>query len=188
LEANHRQHGPAEIATSSVRPGAAVSLRCDEHVKIYGSLHARIPMVTPDDQRAIQEENAKDDERFWDVMRDMNASMVEGQKALIAAAKAKITEFEPSVAESTARHEAAKDRLEKIRRGESVAGGLGKPLDYRQFVAILKEAGWTPSNMRHAELLATLSDAEFEAAAAALSGGWWGEPRGSVRNLVCGAG
>src|SRR5208282_3009701 len=37
----------------------------DQHGKIYGALHARIPMATPDDQRAVQEENAKDDEQFW---------------------------------------------------------------------------------------------------------------------------
>ena len=35
-----------------------------EHGKIYGALHARIPMVTPDEQRAVQEGNFKDDERF----------------------------------------------------------------------------------------------------------------------------
>jgi hypothetical protein len=44
-----------------------------EHGKIYGALHARIPMVTPDEQRAVQEGNFKDDERFWDTMRDLNA-------------------------------------------------------------------------------------------------------------------
>ena len=59
----------------------------EEHGKIYGALHARIPMVTPDDQRAIQEENAKDDERFWDTMHDVNVGMVEGHKALIATAE-----------------------------------------------------------------------------------------------------
>jgi len=26
----------------------------EEHAKIYGALHTRIPMVTPDEQRAIQ--------------------------------------------------------------------------------------------------------------------------------------
>ena len=31
----------------------------DDQAKIYGALHARIPMVTPDEQRAIQEENAR---------------------------------------------------------------------------------------------------------------------------------
>jgi hypothetical protein len=45
-------------------------------------------MATPDDQRAIQEENAKDDERFWDALRDLGESMIEGHKGLIAAAEA----------------------------------------------------------------------------------------------------
>src|SRR5271170_2921987 len=58
----------------------------DDHAKIYAALHARIPMVTPDEQRAIQEENAKNDERFWDTTRDLNASHIEGHKALIALA------------------------------------------------------------------------------------------------------
>jgi hypothetical protein len=37
-------------------------VRPDEHAKIYGALHARIPMVTVDEQRAVQEENAKGDD------------------------------------------------------------------------------------------------------------------------------
>ena len=93
-------------------------VRPDEHGKIYGALHAHIPMVTPDEQRAIQEENAKDDERFWEAMRDMDASMVEGHKALIVTAEAKIAEVAPKVAKAAERRETAKDRLEKIRRGE----------------------------------------------------------------------
>ena len=46
----------------------------DDQPKIYSALHARIPMVTADEQRAVQEENAKDDERFWGAIRDLNAS------------------------------------------------------------------------------------------------------------------
>ena len=61
----------------------------DEHERIYAALHARIPMVTPDEQRAVQEENAKDDERFWELMRDLNAADAEGHKLLIASAEAK---------------------------------------------------------------------------------------------------
>ena len=37
----------------------------DDQAKVYAALHARIPMVTPDEQRAIQEANAEGDERFW---------------------------------------------------------------------------------------------------------------------------
>ena len=36
----------------------------DDQAKVYAALHARIPMVTPDEQRAIQEANAEGDERF----------------------------------------------------------------------------------------------------------------------------
>jgi hypothetical protein len=111
----------------------------DAHAKIYAALHARIPMVTPDEQRAIQEENAKEDERFWDTLRDLNASSIEGRKALIAKAEAKNAEQAPLVAQAAERAEVAKSRLEKIRRGETVAGGLGKRLDVE---AMLKAAGF----------------------------------------------
>ena len=47
-------------------------------------------MVTADEQRAVQEENAKDDERFWEVMRDIGASSIEGHKALISSAETKV--------------------------------------------------------------------------------------------------
>jgi hypothetical protein len=43
---------PARLAKLGNRVGP------DDHAKIYGALHARIPMVTPDEQRALQEENA----------------------------------------------------------------------------------------------------------------------------------
>jgi hypothetical protein len=62
----------------------------DEHAKILGALHGRIPMVTPENIRAVQEESFADDERFWDTMRDMNASHIEGLKGHIALAESKI--------------------------------------------------------------------------------------------------
>jgi hypothetical protein len=37
-------------------------VRPDDQAKVYASLHARIPMVTPDEQRVIQEANAEGDE------------------------------------------------------------------------------------------------------------------------------
>jgi hypothetical protein len=131
----------------------------DEQAKIYGALHARIPMVTAEEQQAIQEENAKDDERFWDTMRDLNASHIEGYKAHIALAEAKIAEMAPEVAKAAEKVEVARNRLEKLRRGEDVAGGLGKPFDTR---AALLAAGFAPSFLRRCELMASLTTAEFE--------------------------
>src|SRR5262245_2847905 len=41
--------------------------------KILGEVHARIPMVTPDEQRALQLENARTEERFWSDLHGMHA-------------------------------------------------------------------------------------------------------------------
>jgi hypothetical protein len=134
----------------------------DEHAKIYGALHARIPMVTPDDQRAIQAENAADDERFWDAVADLSASNVEGHKALIAKAEATVAEESARATQAAERVEAARDRLARLKRGEAVAGGLGKRMDVE---AMFKAAGLTPSDIRRIELSAqaNLTDAEFDA-------------------------
>lgn len=129
---------PERLARLGNRVGA------DEHARIYPALRARIPMVTPDEQRAIQEENAKDDERFWDAMRDMNAASVGGHKALIATAEATIAALAPKSEEAAERAQAAKERLERLKHGESVAGGLGKRIDIE---AMFKAAGITPRQM-----------------------------------------
>ena len=55
---------PARLERLSNRIGSD-----DARPKIYGALHARIPMVTPDEQRTMQLENAEDDERMWDALR-----------------------------------------------------------------------------------------------------------------------
>jgi hypothetical protein len=144
---------PSRLASLGNRLGP------DEHPKIYEALHARIPMVTPDEQRAIQEENAKDDERVWDTLLDLNASHIEGHKALIATVEAKIAEMAPEVERAAERVEVARNRLEKLKRGEDVADGLGKPPD---IVAVLKAAGWTPSMMRRGRLLNSLTETEFK--------------------------
>jgi hypothetical protein len=135
----------------------------DEHENIIGALHSRIPMVTQEDIRAVQEESFKDDERFWDTMRDMNASHIEGHKGLIAAAEAKIAEMAPEVAKAAEKVEVARSKREKLKRGESVAGGLGKKFDV---AAAMKAAGFTPSMMRRMRLNGALSEAQFDAAVA----------------------
>jgi hypothetical protein len=128
----------------------------DDQAKVYAALHARIPMV-------IQEENAEDDERFWDTMRDIGASSVEGHKALIARAEAVIAKEGPRVAEAAEKVEAAKSRLEKLKRGEDVAGGLGKPFDVER---ALKAESFTERDLRRMRLLASLTEIEMKQARA----------------------
>ena len=96
-------------------------------------------------------------------MRDMGIASVEEHRALIARAETKIAEQAPKAAEAGERAQAAKDRLERIRRGESVPGGLGKPFDVR---AALKAAGFTERDHRRCELLASLTEAEMKPASA----------------------
>jgi hypothetical protein len=134
-------------------------LAASEHAKIIGALHARIPMVTPDDQRAIQEENAKDEERFWDAMRDLGAATIEGHKGQIATGEAAIAEAAPHVATATENVERAKDRLKRLQRGETVTGGLGKRMDMD---ALFERAGFTKRALRRCRLMADLTPDELE--------------------------
>jgi hypothetical protein len=133
----------------------------EDIAKLYAALHARIPMVTADEQRAVQEENAESDERFWDAMHGMNASLAEGHKAHIVLAERKIADVAPEVAKAAESRDIAKKRLEKIRRGESVPGGLGKPVDVR---AAFRAAGWTTRDMDDAVLLHEVVEALGEEA------------------------
>jgi hypothetical protein len=135
----------------------------DEHAKIYGALHARVPMVTAEEQRAIQEANAEGDERFWGAMRDIGTASVKEHKVLNSRAEIKIAEHAAGAAEAGERAQAAKDRLERIRRGESVPGGLGKPFDAR---AALKAEGFTERDLRRMRLLASLTEPEMKQASA----------------------
>lgn len=50
--------------------------------------------------------------------------MIEGDKGLIAAAEAKNARLALLVADLTEKVERAKDRLDRLRRGETVGGGL----------------------------------------------------------------
>jgi hypothetical protein len=43
----------------------------EDQGKVLGAVHAKVPMVTADEQHALQLENAKADAPFWDRMADM---------------------------------------------------------------------------------------------------------------------
>jgi hypothetical protein len=101
----------AELPARLARLGNRVGF--EDHAKIYRALHARIPMVTPDEQRAVQEENAKDDERFWDAFRDLSASTAEEHKGLVKSAEAKIAEHAAKAAQAAEHAAAAKERLQR---------------------------------------------------------------------------
>jgi hypothetical protein len=127
--------------------------------KVLGEVHARIPMVTADEQRALQLENAEAEARFWSTFHDMNAEQVEGHKGLAALAERKIADGQSAAADAAAEAAVAKERVERIKRGENVEGGLGKPLTLEDYERILHEAGMTTSDIEHCVQVSQVCDA-----------------------------
>lgn len=83
-------------------------------------------MVTPDEQRALQLENAKADSDRWATIRDLNASTAADHEHVAAKANEVITKGKAQAADADSEVKAAQGRIEAIQRGETVEGGLGK--------------------------------------------------------------
>jgi hypothetical protein len=131
----------------------------DQYPKLYAALHARIAIVTPDEQRAAQEEYFADEAQISETMRDMAEGSIAGHKRVIAKAESAIAKAQPAAETFAADAAEARDRLDKLKRGESVSGGLGKRPDP---LGMFKAAGWTPREIKRAGRLATLTEEEFE--------------------------
>ena len=138
-------------------------------IKILAAIHARIPVVTVDEIRELQRQNAEADVKVWQAFEDL--ADAEGKKELAAPA-AQAEEQAKVAAKNVA---GAKDHLDKIAKGETLTGGLGKPLD---MVKILKDAGWTESELQYLR--------DFHEFCELLGGGdkaaikWFCEQRGKV--------
>ena len=142
--------------------GLANRIGDEDKKKIAAALRARIPPITDDDIRTVQRENAEADEKFWSGLHGMNADMAEGNKGLAAIASRKAAEAEAQAANAAAKAAVAKDRIERLAKGEDVKGGLGKPLTWVEGVKILKDAGWTDDDIRFSQEL-RLTEPEFDA-------------------------
>jgi hypothetical protein len=145
---------------------AALSNRigADDQAKIIGSIHARIPMVTIDEQRRLQRENAEADERFWAGLQEMSAGAAEGQRELAANASRKAAESEASAKDAADKAATAKERLARLAKGEDVSGGLHRPTPRKDLDRILMDAGWSADDIRFsAELAGLRGDTEFDA-------------------------
>jgi hypothetical protein len=136
---------------------AKLSNRVDAtmHGKVLGAVHARIPMVTLDEQRAKQLENTESDERFWAAQSDMYQATADDQKGLAATVAQAIASMQNAAADAAVKATAAKERAERIKKGEDVPGGLGKPLTYEDIERSFREAGMT-SDLRHIERVGEL--------------------------------
>jgi hypothetical protein len=123
--------------------------------KLLGDIHARVPMVTPEEQRALQLANAEADAQAWGTIADLHAGTVEGQEGVIASAERAKGAAAAEHAKAATHAAAAKDRVARIERGEDVAGGLGKPLT----MADVLKAGFTKVEIAHCIQVHEVSDA-----------------------------
>jgi Ni,Fe-hydrogenase III large subunit len=69
-------------------------------------------MVTADEQRALERENAEADARVWDNLQDMNAAMAEDLKGVATATSERIAAAETAAADAAANAAERKARIE----------------------------------------------------------------------------
>ena len=110
-----------------------LSNRVTDIGKVLGDVHARIPMVTPDEQRALQLENAEADQQFWGALSDLHQDMADSHGNLAAPAERAAANNRGAAETATKNAADAKERVERIKRGENVTGGLGKAQTYEDF-------------------------------------------------------
>jgi hypothetical protein len=114
--------------------------------KILVDVHARIPLASIDEQQALKLQNAEANERFWQNMRDLCEDQVNGQNQLAAIIDRSIADGQSGMEEAAAQSTIAKERIERLRKGEDVPDGLGKPLIRGDLIA---ELTLIASNVRH---------------------------------------
>jgi integrase len=109
---------------------AKLSNRIDAetHGKVLGAVHARVPMVTADEQVALQLENAKADARFWDTLADMHGATVQDHKGLAAPAERTAAEGEVERAKAAEHAARAKERVERNERVRATMRGIRRSL------------------------------------------------------------
>ena len=104
-------------------------------------------MTTIEEIRALQLENAETDERIWQGLAEMQTGQAEGNRQLATAAERKAAEAQTVAEQANTSAKAAKERIERLKRGEAVAGGLGKPINVER---LMREARMTAADIKRA--------------------------------------
>jgi hypothetical protein len=74
---------------------------------------------------------------------------------MIGAVERTVAEGEKAAADAGDHAAAAKGQIARIEKGETVSGGLGRPMTTEEIMAV---AGLSPSEIRHCRRLAALGD------------------------------
>lgn len=151
------------------------------YARVLGLIHARIPMATAEEQRSVQLANAEAEARNWEAIAGVFAADADDSKRLVATVEQTVADKRSAAKAAAEVANAAKDRIARIERGESVSGGLGKP---KEIAGALIEAGFTKAELRRMRRSAEFTAEDFEAILAekqrrARAASDW-LPRGSV--------
>jgi len=114
--------------------------------KLLGQVHARVPMPTIEEIGALQLENAEADERLWSGLQGLHEDSAAGQQQLRDTAEKAIAENQAAAEQAGKAAVAARERVERIKKGEPLAGGLQRPASVDEQS---KAAGFTDSHLRH---------------------------------------
>jgi hypothetical protein len=106
---------------------AKLGNRIADQTKLLKQVHARIPMVTPDERRALQLENAEASVERWDSLAEGHADMIDRHNRLIATVEGYRDQLVDLTATATEHVTKVKDRIGRLKRGEDVEGGLDRP-------------------------------------------------------------
>jgi hypothetical protein len=109
-------------------------------------------MVTVEEQRSLQREKAEADAGFWSTLQDLNANTAADHKEHAALATRAAAEAEARAKDAAEKAAAAKTRIDRLNKGETLTGGLGKPRVLTREDLI--KAGFTESDLRHCENIA----------------------------------
>jgi hypothetical protein len=141
-------------------PKLSNRIDAEAQAKILGNIYARIPMVTLDEMQQLKIENAEAEERVWSSIHAVHEEQVGGQKELMAEAERAIAGGSELMTKPAAQIADAKDRAERLRKGEDVPGGLAKPFTLEDFF----KAGFTKEELRRCDQMRDVCEAlGFEA-------------------------
>jgi hypothetical protein len=84
----------------------------------------------------------------------LNSELAQGQRRLAVHAEQAAALAEAGAGAGAATATEAKDKIERLKKGEAVAGGFSKPLNIEN---LLRAEGWTDSDFRHIETVGAIA-------------------------------
>jgi hypothetical protein len=111
---------------------------------ILEAVHARVPMVTPEEQQAEQLARAEADARFWMMMDERQDGLIEQAAAMRAGSERMTADANAEKARLSVSVAASRARLARAEAGDTVVAP--RPMSAKQ---MQKALGITQSDLRH---------------------------------------